>query len=231
MNNTKYALVTGASRGIGRGIAEALAAEGYELYLICRKNADMMSDLPGRHFTGDAGSFEFVRNVFNDIPQLDVLVNNVGISKIGLIQDMTEDEWNEIISSNLTSVYNTCHFASRLMVRQHSGRIINISSQWGNVGASMETAYSATKGGVNAFTKALAKELAPSNIQVNAIACGVIDTDMNKFFSEEEREELINEIPAGRMGTPADIGKLAVSLINTTDYLTGQVISCDGGWI
>ena len=95
----------------------------------------------------------------------------------------------------------------------------------------METAYSATKGGVNAFTKALAKELAPSNIQVNAIACGVIDTDMNKCFSEEEREELINEIPAGRMGTPADIGKLAVSLINTTDYLTGQVISCDGGWI
>ena len=117
------------------------------------------------------------------------------------------------------------------MVRQHSGKIINISSQWGNVGASMEVAYSATKGGMNAFTKALAKELAPSNVQVNAIACGVIDTDMNRCYSSAELLSLKEEIPAERMGTPADVGDLVLSLLNTSDYLTGQIIALDGGWI
>ena len=231
MNRKKYALVTGASRGIGRGIARELNMAGYELILVCRSNTDMMADLPGKHFTGDIGDYGFVRSIFNEIDQLDLLVNNAGISKIGLLQDMQPADWNEMLRTNLTSVYNTCHFASALMVRQHSGSIINISSQWGNVGASMEVAYSAAKGGVNAFTKALAKELAPSGIQVNAIACGVIDTDMNRCFSDEERSSLIEEIPSERMGTPEDVGKLVLAVSETTGYLTGQIIGLDGGWI
>ena len=117
------------------------------------------------------------------------------------------------------------------MIRQQKGKIINISSVWGNVGASMEVAYSASKGGMNAFTRALAKELGPSNIQVNAIACGVIDTDMNQCFSEEERQALIEEIPADRMGRPQEVGQLVVQLCNGNDYLTGQIITLDGGWI
>ncbi len=230
MKNRKTALITGASRGIGRGIAEALSSD-FDLYLICHKNMKMMDDLPGRHYCGDIGDYDFVRSVFDDIAGLDVLINNAGISKTGLLQDMKRSEWDEIVSSNLSSIYNTCHLASGIMVRQHSGKIINISSQWGNVGASMEVAYSATKGGMNAFTKALAKELAPSNVQVNAIACGVIDTDMNRCYSSAELLSLKEEIPSERMGTPADVGDLVLSLLNTSDYLTGQIIALDGGWI
>ena len=116
------------------------------------------------------------------------------------------------------------------MVKKQRGKIVNISSVWGNVGASCEVAYSATKGGINAFTKALAKELAPSNIQVNAIACGVIDTEMNRCFSEEERQALMDEIPAGRFGTAEEVGDLVRMLISQNEYLTGQIITLDGGW-
>lgn len=117
------------------------------------------------------------------------------------------------------------------MVARQSGSIINISSVWGNCGASCEVAYSASKGGMNAFTKALAKELAPSHITVNAIACGAIDTEMNHFLSEEERNQLIDEIPACRMGTPEEVGRLALQLAGKHSYLTGQIIPLDGGWI
>lgn len=111
------------------------------------------------------------------------------------------------------------------------GKIVNISSVWGCVGASTEVAYSATKGGINSFTKALAKELAPSNIQVNAIACGIIDTDMNGFLNDDELQSVLDEVPAGRIGKPEDVAKLAFDITNTSDYLTGQVIKLDGGWI
>ncbi len=117
------------------------------------------------------------------------------------------------------------------MLQRKSGKIINISSVWGNVGASCEVAYSASKGGVNAFTRALAKELAPSNIQVNAIACGMIDTRMNDCFSEEERLALAEEIPSGRFGTPEEVAALALQLCTENSYLTGQIITLDGGWI
>ena len=116
------------------------------------------------------------------------------------------------------------------MLQKHSGRIINISSVWGNVGASMEVAYSASKGGVNSFTKALAKELAPSNIQVNAISCGVIDTAMNHCFSPEEMDALRQEIPADRLGQPEEVGQLVLQLIQAPAYLTGQILTIDGGW-
>ena len=224
-------MITGASRGIGRAVAERLAADGYDLHLICRKNENLLKELPGHHYIGNVGDHHFVSEIFQKIDRLDVLVNNAGISKIGLIQDLTPGAWEELFNVNLTSVYNTCHFAVPLMLRQHSGRIINISSQWGCAGASTEAAYAATKGGVNAFTRSLGKELAPSNIQVNAIACGVIDTDMNRSFSEEDRLLIKEEIPAGRFGSPEDVADLVSSLINTTSYLTGQIIGLDGGWI
>ena len=117
------------------------------------------------------------------------------------------------------------------MLHKKSGKIINISSVWGTVGASMEVAYSASKGGVNSFTKALAKELAPSHIQVNAIACGVIDTDMNRCFSKEDMEALRAEIPADRIGQPAEVAQMVLSILQTPEYLTGQIITLDGGWI
>ena len=143
---------------------------------------------------------------------------------------MTVDEWQKVLNTNLSSAFYTCKYAVPLMLQKHSGRIINISSVWGTVGASMEAAYSASKGGLNSFTKAIAKELAPSNIQVNAIACGVIDTEMNQCFSEEERKALQDEIPADRFGSAEEVAQMVTSLLCAPDYLTGQIITLDGGW-
>ena len=229
--SAKIALVTGASRGIGKTVSEKLYENGYELYLVCQNNTEAMSCIPGHHYTGNVADYDFISSIFEDIPHIDLLVNNAGISKTGLLQDMTREEWDEVISVNLSSVFNTCHFAVKKMVPRHSGRIINISSIWGIAGASTEVAYSASKGGVNAFTKALAKELAPSGIQVNAVACGVIDTDMNRFLSDEERSCLETEIPAGRFGTTEEVADLVLKLAEAPSYLTGQIIGIDGGFI
>lgn len=237
---TKYALVTGASRGIGAAIAESLAQEGYHLYLTCIYSTDMLTALVKwlteqygiqcTPITADMGNAEDVERLFAHIDSLNVLVNNAGISYIGLLHEMSVADWRNVMSTNLDALFYTCRHAVPLMLQNHSGKIINISSVWGNVGASMETAYSASKGGVNSFTKALAKELAPSNIQVNAIACGVIDTDMNKCFSEEELTALCDEIPADRIGQPCEVAQMVLSLLHAPDYLTGQVITLDGGW-
>ena len=188
------AFITGASRGIGRAIAMELAAQGYDLYLVCKNNPallqDLQDELTQRYpvsitcFTGDVSSPSFIKECFSKIGHLDVLVNNAGISYVGLLTDMSEKDWDNVLSTNLSSAFYTARQAIPLMLKEHSGKIINISSVWGNVGASTEVAYSASKGGLNAFTRALAKELAPSNIQVNAIACGIIDTDMNHCFSQ-----------------------------------------------
>ena len=225
----KKALITGASRGVGRAIAEKLKDE-YDLFLLCRHNTALMSDLPGRHYTGDVSDHSFIKEVFRDIDTLDLLINNAGITGFGQIQDLTPEKWAEVINTDLTSVYNTSHFAAELMIRRHSGRIINISSIWGSAGASCESAYSAAKGGVNAFTKALAKELAPSGIAVNALSLGVIDTDMNKHLSDDEKDDLISLIPAGRMGTPGEAAEAVYHLSRMPLYLTGQIISMDGGF-
>ncbi len=225
----KKALITGASRGIGRAIAEKLKKE-YDLFLICQNNTSMMSDLPGHHYTGDIKEFEFIKKVFEDIVSLDLLINNAGISCFGQIQDITPEKWDEVIKTDLTSVYNTCHFASKLMIRQKYGHIINISSMWGTSGASCESAYSAAKGGINAFTKALAKELAPSGIAVNALAPGVIDTDMNKHLSSVEMKELEDQIPAGRIGKPEEVAETVYLMAQMPVYLTGQIITIDGGF-
>lgn len=237
----KKALVTGASRGIGAAIATALAQEGYDLYLTCHHNMQLLEEL-ACHLENtcqvSCKCYAFpvyvekaMQDMFREIPYLDVLVNNAGISYIGLLTDMTYEEWQQVLRTNLDSCFLTCRNALPGMIHRKKGKIINISSVWGNVGASMEVAYSASKGGVNSFTKALAKELGPSNIQVNAIACGVIDTDMNKCFSEEERQELIAEIPADRMGKTQEVAQLVVQLCTGNEYLTGQIITLDGGWI
>lgn len=238
---SKTVMITGASRGIGEAIARRFAAAGYNLILTCLNNIDRMESLAlelktnhqvsVRCFKADMGDEESVADVFAQIDGVDVLINNAGISYVGLLQDMSGDDWHRIMSTNLDSLFYTCRQAIKRMIYNHEGRIINISSMWGNVGASTEVAYSASKGGVNAFTKALAKELSPSNIQVNAIACGVIDTDMNSHLTESEREELTDQIPAGRYGEPAEVAELAYMLATAPAYLTGQVVTMDGGML
>ena len=240
----KYALITGASRGIGKGIALSLAKAGYNLVLTCRQNKDELLIVANTAkefgstvytFTGDISDtstceelFTFIKN--NNI-SIDVLINNAGISYVGLLQDMTYDQWNDCINTNLSSIFYTCKLCIPEMLQKNKGHIINISSVWGNVGASCEVAYSASKGGVNSFTKALAKELAPSGIQVNAIAFGLIDTDMNAHLTDEDKKELSNEIPMGRPGTIEDAGQMVLSILSSPAYMTGQIISMDGGWI
>ena len=236
----KKALVTGAARGIGRAVAEELAGQGFDLLLTCLHSIDELNafclyleekyDIAWTSFQGDMGDYETVNRLFESVSGLDVLVNNAGISYIGLLSDMSAEEWRRVMATNLDSCFYTCRNAIPLMVHAKQGRIINISSVWGQAGASMETAYSASKGAVNSFTRALAKELAPSNIQVNAVACGVIDTDMNRCFAKEEMDALIEEIPADRIGTPEEVASLVGQLINAPAYMTGQIITIDGGW-
>lgn len=239
----KTVLISGSGRGIGRAIAIRFAKEGYKIAINANKSKDELGETKNYLISlgvsvlakqGDVGNYEFckefVDEVKNTIGSVDILVNNAGISHIGLLSDMKPNEWNEVINTNLTSLYNLSSLVIPDMVRKSAGKIINISSVWGNVGASMEVAYSASKGGMNSFTRALAKELAPSNIQVNAIACGAIDTEMNSFLDSDELALLIDEIPASRLGRPEEVAKLTYSLATGNDYLTGQIISLDGGW-
>ena len=243
MDNTTI-IITGASRGIGRAIAIALASPSTNLVISCSKSEAELQETydavvkKGAHCTayvGDMGNYSNVLEMFDlalsHYGKTDILINNAGIASIGLFQDMTPDMWNTIMSVNLNSVYNCCHFAVNDMLRRHSGKIINISSVWGLYGASCEVAYSASKGAVNSFTKALAKELAPSNIQVNAIACGVIDTEMNARLNEEERAALAEEIPSGRFSSPEEVAELVLLLCSSPSYMTGQIIGMDGGFI
>ena len=240
----KTVLVTGASRGIGKAIAIKFARKGYQVAITCLNRQEQLmqtkveiEDLQVGCLTwmGDAGDYESCRELFTRIQKqfgsLDVLVNNAGISYIGLLQDMRPEDWNRILTTNLTSVFNCCQLAIPMMLQKKQGKIINISSVWGVCGASCEEAHPATKGGVNALTRALAKELAPSNIQVNAIACGAIDTEMNHFLHREDLISLLEEIPAGRMGRAEEVADLAYHLAYKESYLTGQVIGLDGGWI
>lgn len=242
----KYALITGASRGIGAAIAEELAKksslshEKLTLYLVGFHSMDalyslcnMLSSQYGvicKPYCRDVSKASEVESLFSEIEGIDILINNAGISHVGLLHDMTDEEWNLILNTNLSSAFYTSKHAIPFMLKEHKGHIINISSVWGNVGASTEVAYSASKGGLNTFTKALAKELAPSNIQVNAVACGLIDTDMNSHLSIEEKQCVIDEIPACRMGTPDDVAKAVSALLNMPEYFTGQIINLDGGW-
>ena len=219
----KTVLVTGSSRGIGRAIALAFGRAGYNVALNASKSAAQLEETKSL-LESEA------------IPVLavlaDVLVNNAGISHIGLFTDMTPAEWNHVLDVNLGSVLNCTHLAVPAMVSEKDGVILNISSMWGEVGASCEAVYSASKGGINAFTKAMAKELGPSHIRVNAISCGVIDTEMNACFSEDERQALADEIPLMRFGQPEEVAELAVFLADRrASFLTGKIITLDGGML
>lgn len=240
----KKVLITGASHGIGKATAIRFAKEGCTLILNCMHSKEELQTLKTElqttyaidclTFTGDISSPDFVKQMFHDTEErfggIDILVNNAGISHIGLLSEMKDEEWQRLMSVNLNSVFYCCREAIPYMLSKKSGRIINISSVWGNVGASMEVAYSASKGGVNALTKALAKELAPSNIQVNALAFGTIDTRMNNCFSPEERKALEEEIPIGRFGTVEEAANAIYQLATSPTYLTGQIIPLDGAW-
>lgn len=237
----RTALITGASRGIGKAAAVEFARTGYDLILTCKNSKTELSLLADnlktdfhidcQTFVGDISNYETVTQLYSQITDIDVLINNAGISYIGLLSDMPIECWNEIIGVNLNTAFYCSKLAIPYMLKKKSGKIINISSVWGASGASMEVAYSASKGGLDSFTKALAKELAPSNIQVNAIACGMMDTDMNRHFSTEDIQDIISEIPADRMGTPEEAAALILQLCTGNTYLTGQIIRLDGGWI
>ena len=241
----RTAFITGASRGIGRGIALVLARNGYNLALTCRRNKEDLDafaqELHSRYmidvctYQCNASSYPEVASTIEaalaHFGKITLLVNNAGISKVGLLTDLSPEEWKELIETNLSSLFYHCKSIIPSMLQKEEGRIINISSMWGSVGASCEVAYSASKGGVNAFTRALAKELAPSNIPVNAIACGVIDTDMNRIFTEEDRQALSEEIPAGRFAEPEEVGEAVLALARMPAYVTGQIIGMDGGYL
>ena len=242
--NMHHIIITGASRGIGHATALLYASMGWNISICSRhcdyqmtQTQDAITAAGGQYFSfcGDMGNAadaeEFLTKAVQTFGTPEILVNNAGISYIGLLTDMSPDDWQRIVNTNLTSVFNSCRLAVPGMVHEHSGKIINISSVWGCCGASCEVAYSATKGGINAFTQALAKELAPSNIQVNAVACGAIDTEMNAFLSEADRIALTEEIPSGRFGRPEEVAELVLDLAQKHSYLTGQIIRLDGGWI
>lgn len=241
----KNVLITGASRGIGRSTAILFAQNGYHVFLNCNKSVEelkqVQEEIEKHHpkavtlVPGNVGNPSDVRSIFREIyshcDSLDVLINNAGIAHIGLLMDLTDEEWQQIIDTNLSSVFYCCREAVPKMVSKKSGRIINISSMWGTVGASCEAAYSASKSGIHGLTRALAKELAPSGISVNAIACGVIDTVMNAQLDEAERQSLAEEIPAGRFCRPQEIAEVIWQTVNTPAYMTGQIIGVDGGYI
>lgn len=241
MKMRKKALITGASRGIGEAAARALAKDGYDLFLVCRSSEEKIRKVKKELEEAypvccetaicDVSDPVQVETIINQAGEVHVLVNNAAVSHVGLLTDMTLEEWHQVINTNLNALFYTCRLLVPQMVRRREGKIINVSSVWGNTGASMEVAYSASKGGVNSFTRALARELAPSNIQVNGVAFGVIDTDMNACFSKEDMEALRQEIPADRIGSAEEAGEMIRQIIHAPAYLTGQIITMDGGWI
>ncbi|OAA93758.1 elongation factor P 5-aminopentanone reductase [Clostridium coskatii] len=241
----KVAIVTGASRGIGRSIAINLAKCGANVVINYKKDEkeayktlDMIKQAGsvGMVVQGDVSLYSnaerIVQYALSKMGKIDILVNNAGISKIGLFVDMKEDEWNSIIDVNLKGVLNCSHSVLKHMISKKSGAIINISSMWGNVGAACESIYSASKGAINLFTKSIAKEMAPSNIRVNAVAPGVIDTEMNSWLKEDEKKSLMEDIPMGKFGQCEDIAKTVCFLAgDSSAYITGQIVTVDGGMI
>ena len=238
----KTALITGGTKGIGKAVAQRFLEEGYEVILnywhdedsaLATQNEfnelDYCPVLMRADVSDEVQVKEMFAEIFRIFGGLDVLVNNAGISKVNVIQDTTLADWEEVNGVNLRGVFLCSREAVRSMISHGRGAIVNIASVLGEVGASCEVAYSATKGGVIAFTKALAKELAPSHITVNCISPGVIDTEMNGNLSAEEMEELINQIPLGRLGNGADVAS-AVLFAAESSYMTGEVISIGGGF-
>ena len=237
-------LITGASGGVGRALALACARSGRFRQIVLNGGHDQAALAETARLVqaascgancvfsvGDAGDLEYVRQLRRQYGPVDILVNNAAVSWVGLLTDMEPEAWDQLIRTNLTSLYNTCHTYVPDMVKAGRGIILNISSVWGLVGASCEVAYSASKGAVNAFTRALAKELAPSHIRVNAAALGVVDTRMNSQLSPEEKENLRGEIPAGYIVSPEEAADALFRILEMPEYLNGEIIRLDGAWI
>ncbi len=238
----KIAIVTGASRGIGRAIAKILAENNYIVIANYNKSeaeaVQLKEELENQNkqidiFKADVSKREKVKQLveytLNKYKKIDVLVNNAGISKSQLFTDVTDSDWNKIIQNNLYSAFCVTQEVLPNMIHNKNGCIINISSIWGLVGASCESIYSISKAGIDAMTKSLAKELGPSNIRVNSIAPGFIDTDMNKSYSQNDINVIIEETPLQKIGQPEDIAKCVKWLVED-EFITGQVIAIDGGW-
>ncbi|MCI3919490.1 3-oxoacyl-ACP reductase FabG [Paenibacillus sp. TRM 82003] len=238
-------LVTGGSRGIGAAIAERFASVGMKVaihYLEAHEAANDTARRCLRHgsevltVTADLRSKEQIARMQEKLEKHDmipdIVVNNAGISHYGMLSDVTEEEWDNIMSVNLKGMFLCTQQFMPHMVSQKYGRIINVSSVWGIAGASCEVLYSTAKGGMNAFTKALAKELAPSGITVNAVAPGPVDTEMMNGFDAAEKESIAGDIPAGRFAQPEEIASLVYFLaLPESGYINGQIISPNGGWL
>lgn len=232
-------LITGASRGIGRDIAIMLAKNGHKVIANYNKSEQQAIELQNENenieiYKADVSRREEVHKMVEVIlkkyGRIDVLINNAGISENKLFTDVSDQDWTRMINTNLYSVFCVTQEVLPNMIHNKKGCIVNISSIWGMVGASCETIYSVTKAGINGMTKALAKELGPSNVRVNAIAPGIIDTDMNKNLTQEDIKNIEEEIPLEKIGKGLDIAR-CVEWIIQDEYTTGQIISINGGWI
>ena len=239
----KVVVVTGGSRGIGAEIVKKLAGDNYRVILNYNKSENeakkVKEDLQKNNinieiFKADVSKREEVKELIDFVikrfGKIDVLINNAGISQAKLFTDLTDEDWNNMIQTNLTSVFYCTQEAIKNMISRKEGLIINISSIWGVTGSSCEVHYSVAKAGIDGMTKALAKEVGPSNIRVNSIAPGIIDTDMNKAYTDEEIKDIIEDIPLNKIGKKVDIARCVEWLIED-EYTTGQVISINGGWL
>ena len=226
-------VITGGSRGIGAAAVERFAARGDKVWFFYAQNEDAARAVEEK--TGavaircDVSDSAAVEAAFRQIPDVDILICNAGISVSGLINQLAEEDWDRLFDINVKGIYLCVKAAMPAFLRKHSGSIITVSSVWGQVGASCETAYSATKGAVISLTKALAKELGPSGIRVNCVSPGVILTDMCACYDEDTLNSLAEETPMGRNGTPMDIAK-AMEYLSEAEFVTGHILTVDGGF-
>ena len=235
----KKVLITGSSRGIGAETARLFAKKGYHVYINYNQSENaalaLLDELKAYSvelIKADVSKSSEVKRMFREIDGIDILVNNAGIAQTKLFTDITDDDWNHMISSNLSSAFYCCREALPYMIRRHFGRIINISSMWGQVGGSCEVHYSAAKAGIIGLTKALAMEEGLSGITVNCIAPGVIKTDMTSHLSEDDFTALKNETPTNSIGTPFDIARTVLFLASDySSFITGQVLGVNGGFV
>ena len=234
----KIAIVTGASRGIGKAIAKMLAENNYIVIANYNKSEKEATDLQNKFdnidiFKADVSKREDVKKLveytLNKYKKIDILVNNAGIDQEKLFQEITDEDWNSVINTNLFSVFCTTQEVVKNMIQNKNGCIINISSIYAITGGAYAVAYSAAKAGIDGMTKSLAKELGLSNIRVNSIAPGCMNTDMNKYLTSEDWQEIKNETPLQKIGQPEDIAKCVKWLVED-EFTTGQVIAIDGGW-
>lgn len=227
-------VITGGSRGIGAAAVELFAAKGHRVYFLYEKEHQAAKAVAQR--TGataiccDVADENAVKAAFSQIGGVDILVNNAGICYYGLMSQMTGQQWSRIFDVNVKGIFHCINAAMPSFLEKHRGCVINVSSMWGRTGASCEAAYSASKGAVIALTKALAKELGPSGIRVNAVAPGVILTDMCKSVSADILAELAEEAPLGRNGTPRDVAR-AMEYLAEADFVTGHILNVDGGYV